>query len=169
MFATHDISILYKCSSFSNTSKNSRPLLRLIPFLCKNCVIRVGGRKIQIHQKFIKNTQYYGRPTVHSHAYSFSNKHKISTHGRPQLILACIRLKYWAFKRSKQCQKVIRRCVKCFEYKSIVVQPFISDLSRDQVEFTRTLAKCVVDIAGLVHVKSSLCHKMPTYKAYICV
>jgi len=45
----------------------------------------------------------------------------------------------------------------------------MGDLPKDRVEPARAFAKCGVDFAGPVYVKSSLRRKAATYKAYICV
>ncbi|XP_025407359.1 uncharacterized protein LOC112681309 [Sipha flava] len=160
---------LIKLSKSEPISSNSR-LLRLKPFVDENGLLRVGGRlknsdMIDVFQKH----PILLPPDSNFTRLVFFNEHEITLHGGPQVMLACIRLKYWPLNGRNIARKVTRQCVKCFKYKPIVVQPIMGDLPKSRVEPARAFSKCGVDFAGPVYVRSSLRRKSPIDKAYICV
>lgn len=145
-------------------------LLRLKPFLDENDIIRVGGRLenaesitlFQKHPIVLPSTSPFTRLI-------FVSKHETSKHSGPQAMLSRIRLKYWPLNSRNIARNVVRRCVKCFRYKLVIVQPIMGDLPKDRIEPARAFIKCGANFAGPVRIKSSLRRKAPTYKGYICV
>jgi len=144
-------------------------LRHLKPFIDENNLIRVGGRlkhasKLDVFQR---------HPIVLPSKCNFTkliflHEHEILLHGGPQAMLASVRLKYWPLNGQNIARTIAHQCIKCFEYRPIVVQPIMGDLPRARVEPSRAFSKVDVDFAGPFHVKVSLRRNAST-KQGICL
>jgi len=145
-------------------------LIRLKPFLDENGLVRVGGRlkhaaTIDIFQR---------HPIVLPAKCSFtklifSNEHEVLLHGGPQVMLTSVRLKYWPLNGRNIARMVARRCVKCFKYRPVVMQPIMGDLPRSRVEPVRAFKRTGIDFAGPFYVKTHLRRNAIKNKVYVCI
>lgn len=90
-------------------------------------------------------------------------------HGGPQATLSSIRSKYWPLNGRNVSRNIVHKCITCFRYKPIVVQPIMGDLPTDRVEPGRAFLKCGINFAGPFLIKTSLRRGAPLKKGYVCV
>ncbi|KAL4123429.1 hypothetical protein QTP88_015607 [Uroleucon formosanum] len=150
--------------------KASSKLLRLCPFIDNDGLIRVGGRlknatTIDINQR---------HPIVlpadnHFTRLLFKCEHERCMHGGPQATLSAIRLLYWPLNGRNIARSTVHRCVKCFRYKPVVMQPIMGQLPADRVEPARPFLKCGIDFAGPFLIKSSIRRNASLLKGYVCM
>ncbi|XP_060846095.1 uncharacterized protein LOC132925744 [Rhopalosiphum padi] len=161
-----EIKDLIKLKNVSASSK----LFRLCPFIDHDGLIKVGGR--------LKNAAsidiYQRHPIVlpaddHFTRLLFKHEHERCMHGGPQATLSTIRLQYWPLNGRNIARSTVHKCVKCFKYKPIVVQPIMGQLPADRVEPARAFLKCGIDFAGPFLIKSSLRRNAPLSKSYVCI
>jgi len=145
-------------------------LWRLKPFLDENKLIRVGGRlknaaTLDIFQK-------HPIPLPADSPFTnliFVNEHEKTLHGGPQIMLTAIRTKYWPINGRNIARKISRKCVKCFRYKPVVVQPIMGNLPQARIEPVKPFQRSGVDFAGPFQVKCSLRRNAASNKAYACM
>ncbi|XP_050547668.1 uncharacterized protein LOC126909295 [Daktulosphaira vitifoliae] len=137
---------------FPSTSIDHGKLVRLLPFLDENNVLRVGGR-------LNKSTHI-----------SDEQRNPIRLlHAGPQALLAAVREKFWPLNGRNLARKIVHEFVVCFRSKPTVFTPIMSDLPESRVEPTRAFQVSGLDYCGPVLIKASLNRKAPKLKAYICV
>jgi len=177
--AANSIIRLVQASNFAGEIKDLRKsgqvssksvLLRLHPFLDKNDLLRVGGR---LGNAFTLNESQ--RHPIILPAKNvltkliFIHEYDRLMHGGPQAILSAVRQKYWPLNGRNIARSVVHRCIKCFKYRPVVVQPIMGDLPEARVRPTRAFKKTGVDFAGPFMIKSSLRRNAPLNKAYACL
>lgn len=132
-------------------------MLQLKPFLDEHGLIRVGGR--------LKNTttldifQKHPIPLPANSIFTkllFINEHQKTLHGGPQIMLSSIRDKYWPLNGRNIARKTVQKCVKCFKYRPIVVQPIMGNLPKTRIEPAKPFQKVGVNFAGPFLIKQSL-------------
>ncbi|XP_050547127.1 uncharacterized protein LOC126908855 [Daktulosphaira vitifoliae] len=149
---------------------NLGKLVRLLPFLDENNVLRVGGRLNK--STHISDEQ---RNPIVLHPKSFITnlilryKHQRLLHAGPQALLAAVREKFWPLNGRNLARKIVHEFVVCFRSKPTVFTPIMSDLPESRVEPTRAFQVSGLDYCGPVLIKASLNRKAPKLKAYICV
>lgn len=156
-------------NKLKNVNASSK-LFRLCPFIDDDGLIRVGGRL-----KNAASIDVYQRHPIVLPAYNhftsllFKHEHEQCMHGGPQATLSSIRLQYWPLNGRNIARSTVHKCIKCFRYKPVIVQPIMGQLPADRVEPARAFLKCGVDFAGPFLIKSSLCRNAPLTKGYVCV
>lgn len=76
-------------------------------------------------------------------------------HVGSQATLSSIRLKYWPLNGCNIARSIMLKCVICFCYKPIVVQPIMGNLPADRVEpAERAFLRCGIDFAGPFTIKT---------------
>lgn len=105
-------------------------LLRLRPFLDEDKIIRVRGclnnitwiNAYQRHKIILPTDNAFIKLLCH-------DLHKRLMHGRPQVILAAIRLKYWPINGWNFICNIVHKCVTWLHSKLIIVQPVMRNVS----------------------------------------
>jgi len=124
-------------------------LWQLKPFLDENKLIRVGGRlknaaTLDIFQK-IPIPLSADSPFT---KLIFDNEHEKTLHGGPQIMLTAVGTKYWPINGRNIALKITQKCVKCFRYKPVVVQPIMGNLTQARIEPAKPFQRSGVDFAG---------------------
>ncbi|XP_060860026.1 uncharacterized protein LOC132937224 [Metopolophium dirhodum] len=163
---SEEITALSSARQISPKSK----LYQLKPFLDENKLIRVGG--------IFKNSDTLDIFEKHPIPFPadspcmrliFVNEHEKTMHGGPQIMLAAIRNKYWPINGRNIARKITQKCVKCFKYKPVVVQPIMGNLPQARIDPAKPFQRSGVDFAGPFLVKSSLRRNASANKAYVCM
>ncbi|XP_058840879.1 uncharacterized protein LOC131696352 [Topomyia yanbarensis] len=154
--------------SSHNEILKSSPLRWLKPYICKDGIIRVGGRLSNAEvPESIKHPIVIS--AKHPLAELIANHHhKILLHAGPQLMLSTIRQKYWIVGARNLVRRTYHRCIKCFRQKPILVQQATADLPTSRVTPARPFSISGVDYCGPVFLKSPVRNRSPT-KAYIAI
>jgi hypothetical protein len=145
-------------------------LFRLRPFIDETGMVRVGGRlknavALDIFQKqpiILPGDSIYTKLL-------FQREHVKLMHGGPQAITASIRLKYWPLKARSCSRETVHKCVTCFRFKPIVVQPIMGDMPKERITPSRPFKISGVDFAGPLMIKESLKRKAAVIKGYACI
>lgn len=90
-------------------------------------------------------------------------------HGGMKAMTASIRLKYWTLKPRSCFQETVYKCVTCFRFKPIVVQPIMNHIPKEYVTPSRPFKISWVDFAGPFILKESLKRKAAVIKGYNCI
>lgn len=64
-------------------------------------------------------------------------------------------------------RSIIYKCVTCFRYKPVVMQPIMGNLPTERVEPTRAFLSCGIDFAGPFMIKTSMRRNAPLVKGYV--
>ncbi|KAL4096396.1 hypothetical protein QTP88_021358 [Uroleucon formosanum] len=163
---SEEITALSSARQISPKSK----LYQLKPFLDENKLIRVGGRlkNADILDIFEKHPIPLPADSPFTRLI-FVNEHEKTMHGGPQIMLTSIRTKYWPVNGRNIARKITQKCVKCFKYKPVVVQPIMGNLPQARIEPAKPFQRSGVDFAGPFLVKSSLRRNASANKAYACM
>ncbi|XP_050675186.1 uncharacterized protein LOC126972451 isoform X2 [Leptidea sinapis] len=154
--------------SGKNIPSNSK-LNSLSPFLDPHNLLRVGGR--------LKNSSYtydVKHPILlcskhHITKLLFQKEHTELMHAGPQLLLSCVRQKYWPLGGRNLAKRVVHSCVRCFRFKSKYVQPIMGDLPHDRTHLEFPFLHTGVDYAGPVLIADRKGRGAKLTKSYICI
>lgn len=128
--------------------KLNSKLSSLNPFLDNDGIIHVGGRLK--HSDFPSEKKY---PIIlHSkHQLTkmiFEHEHALLLHPGPQLLLSCIREKYWPVAGRNLARAVTRKCLRCFRFAPSSVEPLMGNLPRERTIPMNPFHVTGIDYAG---------------------
>lgn len=150
--------------------KKTSALYNLCTFLDNDGILRVGGRlqnaRIPFDMKHQIVLPKYGDFTT----MVIKEYHQSTLHGGPKVTEACIRRKFWIIKSQTTIKKELRQCVTCAKQKPKVMQQFMADLPAARVvESDKAFARCAVDFAGPIRVKTSKIRNAKIVKGYVAI
>ncbi|XP_058443677.1 uncharacterized protein LOC131425643 [Malaya genurostris] len=137
------------------------------PFL-EEGLIRVGGR--------LRNANaLYGR----KHPVILDSKHPLTKlimtdyhhrllHGGPQLMLSCMKDRFWPLYGRNLARKVVHECVPCFRAKPSVHEQLMGDLPAERVTPAPAFLRVGIDYCGPFNIRNSQRKGVPL-KCYICL
>lgn len=142
-------------------------LRRLKPYLDDKGMLRLGGR--------LQNadiSENAAHPVVLSGANPLSSliiaeAHITLLHGGAQLMLNCIRQRFWILGARGRIRQFVRSCVVCFRQRPRCEVQLMGDLPRVRVTPSRAFSRSGVDYAGPMAYKSRAGRGFRTEKGYV--
>lgn len=146
--------------------KPNSPLKNLHPVL-KDGILRVGGRLTNApipedrkHPMILPARH----PLTDSILLHYHLKH---LHAGPQLLVACVREKFWPLRIRNLARSVVHSCVNCFRCKPTVLEQLMGDLPPERVTPTLPFLNTGVDLCGPFQYRK-VRKSLPT-KCYIAI
>lgn len=148
--------------------KNSS-ILKLLPFLDDDCIIRVGGR-LQ-NSDFAYNVKH---PLILSKSnplstFIITDAHEKTLHGGVTLTMSFVNRKYWIVSGNQLAKCVVHKCMTCFRFSARTSQQIMGNLPFVSLNITRPFKHSGVDYAGPIFIKKSNLRSAGTTKGYICL
>lgn len=136
----------------ASVTRNS-PLRWYNPFICKNRILRVGGRL-----KHSEEPDDFKHPMILPARHRctrllFEQYHLRLLHTGPQLLLGSIRQRYWSLGGRNVARLVVQQCLKCFRSEPKLVRQFMGELPASRVTDSRPFSKTGIDYFGPVFVR----------------
>ncbi|XP_031781370.1 uncharacterized protein LOC116416580 [Nasonia vitripennis] len=144
-------------------------LLRLVPFICPQGLLRVGGR---LQPSFL---QFDEKHSIILPASSIIVKrlieevHRQTLHGGVQLMLSSLNRTYWISRGLRVVQGVYRRCHRCIRCAAQSVQQQIAPLPSYRVTPQRVFAYTGLDYVGPFPILFSKGRGAKSTKGYIAI
>ncbi|XP_054279079.1 uncharacterized protein LOC128997465 [Macrosteles quadrilineatus] len=147
----------------------SLPLQRLLPFLDKDGLLRVGGRLSNAYLNF--NSKH---PILLPKQHFVTNLiidyyHILFLHCGPQSLQSLISQRYWILSARSKIRNRIFRCLRCYRIKPKVTAPLMADLPASRVLPSRAFESSAVDFAGPFNVKLYPVRRLQHIKVYLCL
>ncbi|XP_018393245.1 PREDICTED: uncharacterized protein LOC108772247 [Cyphomyrmex costatus] len=147
----------------------SNSLIKLMPFLDGEGLLRVGGR-----------LQHASLDSDFKHPFILPRQSRLSTliisdahlrtlHGGTQVTLAHIRQKYWIVGGRVPVRSHILKCIKCARYRQNRAQQMMGQLPQLRVTPSRPFLNSGVDYAGPISIKTWRGRAAKIYKGYLVV
>ncbi|XP_015118278.1 uncharacterized protein LOC107041956 [Diachasma alloeum] len=145
------------------------PLLRLVPFLDGEGLIRLTGR---LHKSAVNED--FKHPVVLPASSRFMELmlfqvHQDIFHGGVQLMQATLWRKYWIIGGRRPVKGFILRCVTCARFRGAVAKQLMGQLPLRRITPARSFLHCGVDSAGPVTLLTWRGHGAKTYKGFMVV
>lgn len=147
----------------------SNSLLRLIPFIDSNGLLRVSGR---LQASLLPDTSKHPLILPKSSKFTsliISDAHSRTLHGGTQATLAFIRTNYWILGGRTPVRSFILKCIPCTRYRQKRAQQLMGQLPFERVTPSRPFLNSGVDYAGPFHLKTWKGKNARKYKAYIAL
>lgn len=147
----------------------SNPLIRLIPFLDEEGLLRVGGRlhNAKVDAEF-KHPYIIPRKSPLTRLI-IDDAHKRMLHGGTQVTLTFLRRSYWIIGGRAPVKSHILRCGRCARYRGVRAQQLMGQLPTSRVSSTRSFYNSGLDYAGPVSLKTWRGRASRTYKGYLAI
>lgn len=153
----------------TNREINHSPMLKLMPFLDNNGIIRVGGRLQNSELPYdVKHPILLTKSNPLSKLI-ISDAHEKTLHGGLTLTLAYVNKHFWILSGTQLAKSIIQKCMKCFKYSAKASQQIMGNLPSVRLNVTRPFKHSGVDYAGPISVKSSTFRTTIISKGYICL
>lgn len=148
---------------------NRSRLSKLNLFLCKDNILRVGGRLAHSHLSFDRK-----HPPILAQHSALSPlfvryAHRLCLHGGPTLTSSMLMQQVWILGRNKLVKSMIHKCVTCQRVKRQSAQQLMGDLPADRVTQKRPFSISGLDYAGPIQVRTTKGRGHKSYKGYIVV
>lgn len=145
-------------------------VIKLNPMLDGYGVLRVGGRLTNSDLPFERQHPIILPKTDHFTNLILDFYHKKTLHGNVQLMLNCIRDKYWILNARSAVRNWIHHCNRCYRFTTRVAQQLMADLPTQRVTPSRTFQHTAIDYAGPVKVSMRKGRgKQVVLKGYVCI
>lgn len=139
-----EINILSAEQSFPK----SHPLVRLIPFLDSDRLLRVGGRlQASLLPPNTKHPYILPKDSPLT-SLNISDSHMRIMHGGTQMTLNFIKNDYWILGGRNPIRSFILRCVKCTRFRQRRAQQLMGQLPSERIRPSRPFLHSGVDYAG---------------------
>lgn len=153
----------------TNRETKHSPILKLMPFLDDDGLIRVGGR-LQ-NSKLSYDVKH---PLILSKASPLSNliiadAHEKTLHGGVTLTMSFVNRKFWIVSGNQLAKRVFHKCMKCFRFTAKTAQQIMGNLPLVRLNVTRPFKHSGVDYAGPISIKTSSLRSAAVSKGYICL
>ncbi|XP_065094195.1 uncharacterized protein LOC135714754, partial [Ochlerotatus camptorhynchus] len=157
----------WKALSKGEFVSRKSPLRWFHPFICKDGLIRIGGRLKNSEE--LESTKH---PVVLPARHQLTRLilryfHERLLHAGPQLLLGAVRLQFWPLGGRNVAREVVHRCVKCFRTKPSTMQQFMGELPSSRVTISRPFTKTGVDYFGPIYIRPV--PRRAAVKAYVSV
>ncbi|XP_075157651.1 uncharacterized protein LOC142230918 [Haematobia irritans] len=153
----------------NNRAIRNSSLLKLMPFLDRHGLIRVGGR--------LQNSTfayYIKHPIILSKNYPLSkliitDSHEKTLHGGITLTMSYVNRRYWILSGNQLAKSIIHKCMRCFRQSAKTAQQIMGNLPSVRLNATRPFKHSGVDFAGPIMLKTSTIRSAVVRKGYICL
>ena len=148
---------------------NSNTLIKLIPFLDSEGLLRVGGRlRNSLLDPETKHPLILPKNSALT-SLIIANAHEKSLHGGTQATLAYIRRSYWILGGRTPVRSFILHCVRCARHRGITAQQLMGQLPTARTTPSRPFLNSGIDYAGPFTMKTWRGRAAKSYKGYIVV
>lgn len=160
---------IIKIQSQVPVSKSS-PLLKLLPFLDSDGLLRLGGRLIHAVLDYEERCPYILPKDSPLTTLIVRNGHQFMLHGGPQLTLSYLRRRYWILSGRTAVKSVLSRCVICARHRATPRNQVMSPLPSFRVSPpVRPFAAAGLDYAGPIWIRTTKGRGHKAYKGYIAI
>lgn len=132
---------------------SSSRILSLRPMLDNFDIIRVGGRLVNSILPFERQHPIILPKEDHLVTLLMDFYHRKTLHGNIQLMLNCIRDKYWILSARSVVRHWVHKCNRCYRFSAKPAQQLMGDLPSSRVTPSRAFSHSAVDYAGPVTIK----------------
>lgn len=145
------------------------PILKLMPFLDENGIIRVGGRLQNSSLTYnVKHPILLAKSNPLSRLIILDS-HEKTLHGGVTLTMSYVNRKFWIISGNQVAKSIVQRCVTCFKYAAKTSQQIMGNLPHVRLNVSRPFKHSGVDYAGPITIKTSSLRSSSTTKGYICL
>ncbi|XP_055633586.1 uncharacterized protein LOC129773936 [Toxorhynchites rutilus septentrionalis] len=144
---------------------NSKSALKNLCPILKDGILRVGGR---LRNATLSEDRKHPMilPARHPLTESImSHYHLKHMHAGPQLLVACVREKFWPLRIRNLARHTVHSCISCFRCRPSVVEQIMGDLPAERVTPTLPFLNTGVDLCGPF--KFRKLRKSPPTKCYV--
>lgn len=124
------------------------PLVKLLPFIDKNGLLRVGGRLANANIPDGAKHQLILPPQAQISVFIIRNAHIVTVHGGPQLMIAHLRRSFWMNRMRQIVKSIVHKCTKCVRFDQTQNEQLMGDLPADRVRQSSCFSTTGVDFAG---------------------
>ncbi|XP_059051901.1 uncharacterized protein LOC131846582 [Achroia grisella] len=156
-------------SCLKRSSFCSLRLRRLMPFICGEGLLRVGGR---LNHSDLSYNRKHPVLLPKDHPLTsliIDHHHKIHCHAGSTALQAILQTQFWIISARQAIRTRIFKCISCFRTKAKPTEPLMSALPTDRVVATGVFHTVQTDFAGPFIIKSSRLRNAKPLKAYLCV
>ncbi|XP_062538491.1 uncharacterized protein LOC134206783 [Armigeres subalbatus] len=153
--------------ALKNEVRSTSKLRSLNPVMIE-CILCVGGRlgnapisRRRKHPMILDSRHPLTKLVV-------SDYHHRLLHAGPQLMISCIRERFWPLNVRNLARKVTHECVKCFRVKPRVNEQLMGDLPLERVSPAPAFQRVGIDYCGPFELQPSTRKCAPT-KCYLCL
>ncbi|XP_058802831.1 uncharacterized protein LOC131670868 [Phymastichus coffea] len=136
------------CLSKGAPLPRASTIRRCSPFLHENGVLRVGGRLQNTTLPFEEKHPAIVPRKSHLAALILRDTHLNSLHGGPQLMLSCLRRRFWIPQVRSDVRREVRRCTRCARFQGPLLEQQMAPLPSTRGTPSRPFSTCGLDYAG---------------------
>ena len=133
--------------------KKSSSIYRLSPYMCKDGLVRVGGRLTAADLTHDMKHQVLLPKKGHITTLIIRQIHEDLAHCGRNHVLATSREKYWVINANTTVRNILFKCVQCRKSRSPVIEQKMADLPKDRVTPAPPFSHTGVDLFGPYYVK----------------
>lgn len=127
---------------------NNSNLLKFRPILDKFNLLRIGGRLTNSDLPFERQHPIVLPKDDHFTTLIVDFYHRKTLHGNIQILLNCIRDKYWILNGRSVVRSWVHRCNRCYRFSSKTTQQLMGDLPSARGTPSRSFSHSALDYAG---------------------
>ncbi|XP_055632398.1 uncharacterized protein LOC129772894 [Toxorhynchites rutilus septentrionalis] len=146
---------------------NSKSALKNLCPILKDGILRVGGR---LRNATISEDRKHPMILPARHPLTESimpHYHLKHMHAGPQLLVACVREKFWPLRIRNLARHTVHSCISCFRCRPSVVEQIMGDLPAERVTPILPFLNTGVDLCGPF--KFRKLRKSPPTKCYVAI
>lgn len=147
----------------------SSKLIKLVPFLDSDEVLRVRGRLSNANLSYEERHPIILPADAKFTQLLIAKSHKLTLHGGTQLTLAHLRSKWWIVGGRNAVKKYIHKCVVCVRHRKKTEVQIMADLPFSRVNPNRPFLHSGIDYAGPIQIRTNKGRGFKAIKAYIAV
>lgn len=159
----------FKCLTKEKQINSDSKIIKLVPFLDTNGLIRVGGRLQHSELDYNQKHPVLLPARHHFTTLLLQNEHLKHLHAGPQLLLSVVRQHFWPINGLQEAKKVVNKCVICFKNQPRKIQQIMGALPRDRIQPGRPFNVTGIDYAGPFLVRQKNQRGGINVKAYIAI
>ncbi|XP_075157882.1 uncharacterized protein LOC142231148 [Haematobia irritans] len=145
------------------------PILKLMPFLDNEGILRVGGRLQNSNFSFDRKHPILLSKSNPLSTLIISDAHERTLHGGLSLTMSYVSRKFWIISGNQLCKTIIHKCIVCFRHSAKSAQQIMGNLPSVRLKPVRPFKHSGVDYAGPITIKASSVRSSATSKGYICL
>lgn len=144
-------------------------LRKLVPFLDKRGLLRVGGRLSSSNIPFENRHPVLLPRRDHVVNLIIDHFHRVNCHTGSYLLMSLLRQRYWIISARNVIRQRVRACNFCFKISPSSPSPMMADLPRARVQEAKAFTHTGVDYAGPINITITRRRGIKSQKAYICL
>lgn len=144
-----------KCCLKKTPLPNDSTIIKLMPQMDKEGLLRVGGRLAKANIPEEAKHQLILPPHARISQLIIRNAHFVTLHGGPQLMLAHLRRSIWITRMRQIIKSVVHHCPVCIRFAHTPNDQLMGDLPTERINQAEPFLHTGVDFAGPFMVKKS--------------